>query len=373
MDLVRKTPSGGELEIDQDLTKLMKSPNQAVISSIATIKPEYKSVAVSAEAVGIVTYDTRYLYTISVRVAGRIEKMYLKYEFQKVKKGEKIAEIYSPELITAQRELLYVIEKDGGNNELVASAKQKLKLLGLSASEVSNLIAIGKIQNSFPLHSPYDGYLIINEASPVSQSYQRSSADGMSEMNSASSGIVSSDPIEMEVSSATLVREGDYVSADETLARIVNLSALRIELDVRAVQVEGITRGDQVELDFGNGNKETASVDFVQPFYNQGENFAKIRVYLRNAERLRIGQLVRAKIKLKPKEALWIPMQSVVDLGMDKIVFVKDRGLLRPQKITTGIRENNLIEVKGGLTSSDEIASNAQYLVDSESFIKPLN
>src|SRR5688572_26203982 len=87
MDLVRKARPGEELEITKDLANVIKAPNQSVVSSVKTTKPVYKSVPLSVEAVGIVTYDTRRINTISARVSGRLEKIYLKYELQPARKG----------------------------------------------------------------------------------------------------------------------------------------------------------------------------------------------------------------------------------------------------------------------------------------------
>src|SRR5688572_3515965 len=115
MDLVRKARAGEEVEITEDLSKLLKSPNETVIASIKTIKGEYKSMPVSTEAQGVVTYDTRNIYTIPTRIGGRLEKVFLKYAFQQVRKGQKVAEIYSPELLTAQRELIFLLENDSEN------------------------------------------------------------------------------------------------------------------------------------------------------------------------------------------------------------------------------------------------------------------
>src|SRR5687768_4043144 len=119
MDLVRKGRSGEEIKISEEMARLMKSPNEVVVGSIKTIKPEFKSMAASLNAVGVVTYDTRNIYTVPARIGGRIEKMYLKYAFQKVDKGQKIAEVYSPELITAQRQLLYLLDNDHENVQLI--------------------------------------------------------------------------------------------------------------------------------------------------------------------------------------------------------------------------------------------------------------
>jgi Cu(I)/Ag(I) efflux system membrane fusion protein len=85
---------------------------------------------------------------------------------------------------------------------------------------------------------------------------------------------------------------------------------------------------------------------------------------------LRIGQLVSATLKFQTSETLWLPKEAILDMGVEKVAFVKERGVFKPKKIITGIRTNDLIEVKQGLASSDEVAVNAQYMVDSESFIK---
>jgi membrane fusion protein, copper/silver efflux system len=87
MSLVRKARAGEEVEITEDLAKLIKSPNETVIGSVKTIKGQYKSVPVSIEGQGVVTYDTRNTYTIPSRVGGRLEKVLLKYQFQRVSKG----------------------------------------------------------------------------------------------------------------------------------------------------------------------------------------------------------------------------------------------------------------------------------------------
>jgi membrane fusion protein, copper/silver efflux system len=369
MDLVLKARPGEALEITKDLASVIKAPNQSVVSTIKTTKPGYKAVPLSVEAVGIVTYDTRKIYSISVRVSGRLEKIYLKYEFQPVRKGQKIAEIYSPELITAQRELLYLIENDAGNDELVESAKNRLMLLGYSASQVRDLIKRKAAENTVAMYSPYDGYVINGEVSPPTVSTLSSAGRDMI----SAAAMTPSDGVSTAVASTFPMREGNYVSAGQTLVKIVDTNAIRVDLDLVQEQIGVIRQGDKIEVDFGNGNKRVTSVDFVQPFFNEGQNFLKVRLYTDKMEMLPIGQLVQANIHLSSKESLWIPKQSLVDLGNEKIVFIKDRETLAPKRIATGIISGEFVEVKNGLATSDEIAINAQFLVDSESFIKPTN
>ncbi|HMG93278.1 MAG TPA: efflux RND transporter periplasmic adaptor subunit, partial [Chryseolinea sp.] len=160
MELVRKAREGEEVKITEDLAKLIKSPNEIVASSITTIKATYKAMDGSIEALGIVTYDSRNVYTVPARIGGRLDKVYLKYPFQKVSKGQKIAEIYSPEGITAQRELLYLLENDPGNTDLINGSKNKLLLFGFSSAQIDDLIKRKEPSYTFSLYSAYDGYVI---------------------------------------------------------------------------------------------------------------------------------------------------------------------------------------------------------------------
>jgi Cu(I)/Ag(I) efflux system membrane fusion protein len=373
MDLVRKARVGEEVEITEDLARLIKSPNEVVIATIKTVKAEYKSLPAIVQAQGVVTYDTRYVYNIPARIGGRLEKVYLKYAFQPVRKGQKVADIYSPELLTAQRELLYLTENDKSNEELIRSAKSKLLLLGASEKQVEEIIARKEAVYTFSIFSGYDGYAISeNQQAPAmvtaSASAASSMGGGMGDggMGTTPQAASPSNP----QSASELTREGGYVTAGQALFKVVNTSSLRVELNIGISQAGTVKAGDKILLDLGNGKTEDAKVDFVQPFFSDGEEFVKVRVYVRNTEGLRIGQLVSATLHFQTSETLWLPKEAILDMGVEKVVFVKERGAFKPKKIITGIRTNGSIEIKQGLASSDEVAANAQYMVDSESFIK---
>jgi multidrug efflux pump subunit AcrA (membrane-fusion protein) len=162
-----------------------------------------------------------------------------------------------------------------------------------------------------------------------------------------------------------------YVSAGQTLFTIVDPKALRIELDLPATETgTAVDVHDVVDLDLGSQGRMRGNIDFVQPFFSEGVEFIKIRVYVRNAGELRIGQLVRGNVVMDSVEALWIPREAVLDLGTGTIVFVKERGVFKPKTVKVGTRSGEWVAISQGLSSSDEFAANAQYLVDSESFIK---
>jgi membrane fusion protein, copper/silver efflux system len=356
MDLVRKARAGEEVKITEDLARLIKSPNETVVAAIKTTKGEYISVPVSYQAVGVVTYDTRQVFTIPTRVGGRLEKVFLKYPFQPIKKGMKVAEIYSQELVTAQQELFYLLDQKNPDDLLLDGAKSKLRFLGVNESQLNDLIATRKVLYQFSVNSPYDGYIIAEtQVAPVTPV---PTAMGMS-----------AEPVQPTMNVTELIREGDYVTAGQTLFKVVNTKALRIELNVINEQSKSLQKGDSLKL-FLNGTSIHAPVDFIQPFYEANLEFVTIRVNLPNVN-VKVGSLVRASWS-KSSEAIWIPRQSIVDLGAEQVVFVKVREAFIPKAVLIQSRLNDKVSVQG-LSSQDEIATNAQFLVDSEGFIRNAN
>ena len=376
MELVRQARPGEELKITEDLALLIKSPSESVLSSVKTIKVENKSISLVVAAQGVVTYDTRNIHTIPSRVGGRLEKIYLKYAFQPVKKGQKVADIYSPEVVTAQRELLYLVENDPNNSELIESGKTKLLLLGISEGQLTNLISRKEAFSTLTIYSPYNGYLVADYQNPSALSPIAKMGSAPLAMNDAADGMsASSSPPSsyVEKASGVPIREGEYVGAGQTLFKVVSKSSLLVELDLPLSQATTIKVGDEAELDFGKLQSQKVSIDFTQPFVSENEEFVKLRIYLKDRKDLAVGQLVTASIHPKTVESLWVPKQSILDLGLDHIVFIKEDASFKPKKISAGLRFDNWVEITGGLSASDEIAINAQFMVDSESFIKPSN
>lgn len=351
MDLVPMARRAEEAQIPKELAQLLKSGSNGIIASIKTIKPQFKSVVITTDATGTVTYDARRIHTISARVAGRIEKSHLKYEYQEVKKGQKVADIYSPELLTAGRELLYLLQRDPDNGALIDAAMKKLRLLGMSDSQIKTLQQQHALPKTFSVYSPYDGF-VISAPSTSTQAGQRDN---------------DMDPTLKK----GFVREGDYVDTGETLFRVVDTNALRISLDVPASWSATILEGDSVDLTFDHGATETATIDLVQPYFEPDRNFLKVRVVTNNTAHLHVGQLVTATLSMRSRESLWLPREAVIDLGNSKTVFVSDGAVLRPKKVVTGAVSKNEIEIRGGLVTSDEVAANAQFLTGSETIIKP--
>ena len=111
-------------------------------------------------------------------------------------------------------------------------------------------------------------------------------------------------------------------------------------------------------------------VDFIQTQLSSSERTNRIRVYLNNTQKYPIGLRLQGILQSKPISGLWINKTAVVSIGNKSIVFIKLNNGFKTYEIQTGMETNNSVQVIKGLTSTDKIAKNAQYLIDSESFIK---
>jgi multidrug efflux pump subunit AcrA (membrane-fusion protein) len=166
-----------------------------------------------------------------------------------------------------------------------------------------------------------------------------------------------------------------YVATGQSLFKVVDGTRLWAELYFPAKEGAQIRKGVPIELHV-KGTQETirAKVDFIQPFFSEGKQFLQVRSYINaNATEIRVGQLLTAHVTETHSQALWIPKNAILDLGVQQIVFIKEKATYIPFKVKTGLETEGWIEITEGLDESMEIAVNAQYLVDSESFIKVIN
>jgi Cu(I)/Ag(I) efflux system membrane fusion protein len=115
-----------------------------------------------------------------------------------------------------------------------------------------------------------------------------------------------------------------------------------------------------------------ARIDFIEPFYREGNKTLTARVYFENnmMDMLPVGSQVKATISGKTIKANWLPKDAVVSLGLSNVVFKNDGGVFKAHKVETGLTYQNKIQILGGLAPDDMVAANAQFLMDSESFIK---
>lgn len=170
-----------------------------------------------------------------------------------------------------------------------------------------------------------------------------------------------------------LLREGQYVQAGQTLFRIVNPSRLWAEFRLYARDADGVRPGDALTISFDQTGQSSqrATVNFIVPFIENGGQFVTVRAYLPGGNNARVGQLVRAVVRRPRVEGIWIPATAVLDLGTEQVAFVQQEtpGSFRPVRIQTGSHSGGYVAITKGLTQNQILARNAQFLIDSESFV----
>lgn len=357
MDLVKKEAGNEKLD-ETELASLLKPANEFVVSAIPVTTIEKRGEQIEIEALGNIVYDTRQSGSISARVSGRIEKLYIRYRYQKISRGQHILDIYSPELLTAQQNLLFLLKNDATNITFIEAAKEKLLLLGMSTAQLHQVIKKGKPSMTIAVYSEYSGH--IHESANAAN------------MNTPAGLMKDISLITEELS----LREGMYVQKGQSIFTVFNPDRAWAVLNIYGDNQSLIKAGNKVRIvpETAPDKDFRARIDFIEPFYRKESKTLTARVYFDNsALRIPIGSQVRATIFGNSKEAYWLPKEAVLSLGMDKVVFHKVGNGFEAARINTGIIHQKHIQVLAGLTSTDSVAVNAQYLMDSESFIRIKN
>ena len=357
MQLVKKE-TGGEKIIGVSLETMLKPTNEFVISSIPVVTIRREEVQLEIEALGKVNYDPRHVGSISSRVSGRIEKLYVRFRYQKISKGQRILDIYSPELMTAQQNLLFLLKNDAANTSFIQAAKEKLLLLGLSSQQLQQVIQSGKPSLTIAVFSNYSGH--IHEAAKETN------------MNNNQSGMRDIALITEELS----LKEGMYLQKGQSVFSVYNPDRAWVILNIYGEHQGLVKTGNAVRVipETAPDRDFRASIDFIEPFYQKESKTLTARVYFNNSSlKIPIGSQVRANIFGNSREAYWLPAEAVVSLGMDKVIFKKTDGGFKAHKVSIGVTNKNKIQILSGINETDSVAVNGQYLMDSESFIKIKN
>jgi Cu(I)/Ag(I) efflux system membrane fusion protein len=354
MDLIKKEQHAAAVT-NVSVNDLLRPTDQFVVSSIAVTTLIKKDVSITINALGMVTYDTRLINTISARVSGRIDKIYVRYRYQHVHKGERIMDIYSPEIQTTQQELLFLLEHDRQNQSLINAARQKLILLGMSDAQLQRVLTTRKPSATITVYSPYTGHL--HEASA-----------GMSTMQAAAQQI--------DVSRTTdelPVKEGMYVQKGQTVFQLFNTDKSWVVLNIFPEDREKMQVGSVVSVipEAAPGQLFQARIDFIEPVFRPESKTLTARVYFDNTERsIPIGSPVRATIEGKRIIGDWLPKDAVLSLGLNKVVFVHTNGGFQARAVQTGTANEGWVQITAGIQETDSVAANAQYLMDSDNFIQ---
>ena len=335
---------------------LLKPANEQVVASVPMVHMVDREEDIEMEAYGFITYDTRQAGVIAVNVTGRIEKLYVSYRFQHIDKRQKVMDIYSPELLTAQQNLLFLLKNDLANTVMINAAKRKLLLLGMGNQQLTQVMQSGKPSFTIAVYSNFSGHI-------------HESSNNATMITAGSAAMKDAALVTEELP----LKEGMYVQKGQSIFSVFNPTNAWAVINIFAGQAAMVKVGDKVRITPETDPQKDfrAAISYIEPFYRAGSKTLSARIYFDNSIfKIPIGSQVKATIFAGNRTASWLPEEAVLSLGLDKVVFVRSGESFAARKISTGIINKHLIQVLSGLKENEAVAANAQYLVDSESFIK---
>lgn len=366
-------PAETALSADSATLNSSKPVNEQVLARIPVIHAKKGSRLYVQEVQGRIEYDARNQLALASRVSGRIEKLYVKFNFQPVKKGQLIMEIYSPDLAAAQREML-LIQQHGNTEGMLEPAKRRLLLLGMDITQINRVLRTGQVAYRMPVYSNTSGFILEQSAARAAvnttQTAAATSTDAMAGMGAgaAVSKVGTTSPVIQNT--PVMIREGQYLSAGQQVFTIYRSGDLLASFSLTPEIASQINREEKVLIQplADTAKAISGKIGMIQPVLNAGENFVIARVYLKQSS-LTPGELVTGQFPFFLKNSYWLPRAAVVSLGNESIVFKKEGRVFIPSKVRTGLVQNGEVQVFDDI-SAWQLAANAQYLVDSESFIK---
>lgn len=264
--------------------------------------------------------------------AGRIERLNVNFTGEKIRKGQLLATVYSPELVKAQQELLTAASVKENQPALYNAVRNKLKLWKLSENQINQIEKTGKVKENFPVYATVSGTV-----------------------------------------SEKLVEQGDYVSQGQALLKIANLNSVWANFDVYENQISNFKVGQDISITTNAYPNETfkAKVSFINPVLNQETRTVTMRAVLNNSkEKFKPAMFVTGKVEAtekQTKEQLSIPATAVLWTGKRSVVYVKpdeSKPVFEMREVVLGGKAGDNYQVEKGLKSGEEIVTNGIFTID---------
>ncbi len=345
--------SGGATQSSHPRELVMSARAQKLAEIVVTPVVRRKAAA-EVRVVGKVTYDERRVGYITSWVAGRIDRLYVKFTGGKVRRWQPMVNIYSPELVTTQMELIQAVKLaremkstgvsavGGVAQSTLRAARHKLALLGLSGKQISRIEARGKPLDHLTLHAPVGGIVIEKRA-----------------------------------------QEQMYVKPGTRLYTIADLRRVWVKLDVYESDLGRVRTGQEISFttESNPGESFSGKVEFIDPFINNRTRTVKVRLTVDNKDgRLKPDMFVRAVLLTplaadgtalasgaKPAQTpLVIPISAPLITGKRAVVYVEMKpGTYRGREVVLGPRVGAFYVVREGLAEGDKVVTHGNFKIDS--------
>lgn len=284
------------------------------------------------DTVGYVDFDENKISHIHLRTKGWIEKLYVKSEGERVKKGQLLFEVYSPELVNAQEEYLQALRS--GNKSLSSASRERLIALGISSMQINQLNKIRKSKQYVKIFARQDGII--------------------SKLN---------------------IREGMFVMPEKQIMSLADLSSVWILAEVFESQANWVKAGQtaDVKLSYLPGRTWQGRVEYIYPSLDPKTRTLKVRLRFENKdESIKPNMFADVTIYGGAKrEVIIIPREALIHSGNEERVIISiGKGRFQPRNVTAGIESGEFIEIIDGVRAGDKVVTSGQFLIDSEASLK---
>lgn len=344
------------MESDQGIPQVEISSEQQKLIGVKTVKAAMMPMKKVIRTVGRIEADESKQATVNAKVEGWIEKLYADKTGSYVTQGDKLAEIYSPELVATQQEFLTALKwrmdtastPSSGDQAIrsefskmlaqdatatLEAARRRLLWWDVSEAQIKQIEETGKPFRTLTLYAPASGYV-----------------------------------------TQKMVVAGMKVMPGEKMFDIADLSGLWVIADIYEYELPLIKVGNQaaITLAYLPGVELMSQIEYIYPDINAQTRTAKVRLKLVNRnQQLKPQMFANVEIKINLGRKLMIPESAVLDTGKATVVYVDlGTGAFEPREIKTGIRTEEFVEVLRGLKSGEKVVAAANFLVDSEAQLK---
>jgi RND family efflux transporter MFP subunit len=305
-------------------------------------KVERKPLTHTIRSVGMIVPDRSRNWQFVSRVDGYVQNLNVTSPGQVVEKDAPLLSIYSPDLLTSEREFVELLRmrdeaktKDARETpqRLIESAKRRLQLWNVTEQQIADLERTRKASDTLTLLSPFRG-------------------------------VVQSVPVE----------QGKSVKVGDMLVEVANLSLVWMWAEFYENELSMLQVGQKLAITAKSypGRNFDGTIALIDPFINETKRTAKVRIDIPNADfKLRPGMYVNAELAMDMGEALTVPVSAIMPTGERNVVFIdKGEGKLEPRIVQLGAKYGDIYEVQSGLQEGERVVSSANFLIDAESKVQ---
>ncbi len=296
---------------------------------IRTAKVVRKTLRKDIDTVGYIDFNESLVSHIHLRTSGWIENLVVRSEGERVTKGERLFNVYSPELVNAQEEMIAALVSR--NKSLIRASRERLIALGSTTNQINRLVKTRHVKQRISIYA-------------------------------SQKGVVSDFP----------VRNGMYVTPSTNVMTLGDLSNVWLLAEVFERQTEWVKVGQQADarLSYIPGKVWKGKVRFIYPTLDPKTRTLKVRLQFKNPqEQLKPNMYANIKIYTKPeKNVLAIPLEALIRTGRDnRVILYLGGGKFKAQHVVPGIESGNEVQILSGVKVGQRVVTSGQFLIDSES------